>query len=97
VVGAAAPDAGNVQLGASVKLGYFAQHAMELIQGDKSVLETVSEQHPRASVASLLTLLGAFGFSGDDADKRCRVLSGGEKARCSTSPPTTSTSTPRRC
>jgi ATPase subunit of ABC transporter with duplicated ATPase domains len=81
VVGAAAPDAGNVQLGASVKLGYFAQHAMELIQGDKSVLETVSEQHPRASVASLRTLLGAFGFSGDDADKRCRVLSGGEKAR----------------
>jgi ATPase subunit of ABC transporter with duplicated ATPase domains len=81
VVGAAAPDAGKVQLGASVKLGYFAQHAMELIQGDKSVLETITEQHPRASTASLRTLLGAFGFSGDDADKRCRILSGGEKAR----------------
>jgi ATPase subunit of ABC transporter with duplicated ATPase domains len=81
VVGAAAPDAGGVRLGASVKLGYFAQHAMELIGGDKTALETVNEQHPRASIAALRTLLGAFGFSGDDVDKRCRVLSGGEKAR----------------
>jgi ATPase subunit of ABC transporter with duplicated ATPase domains len=81
VAGAATPDAGIVQLGASVKLGYFAQHAMDLIDGDKTVLETVNETHARASIASLRTLLGAFGFSGDDADKRCRVLSGGEKAR----------------
>jgi ATPase subunit of ABC transporter with duplicated ATPase domains len=81
VAGDAQPDAGSVQIGASVRLGYFAQHAMEVIEGDKTVLETVNEAHPRASIASLRTLLGAFGFSGDDADKRCRVLSGGEKAR----------------
>jgi ATPase subunit of ABC transporter with duplicated ATPase domains len=81
VVGDAKPDAGLVQVGASVRLGYFAQHAMDVIEGDKTVLETVNEAHPRASIASLRTLLGAFGFSGDDADKRCRVLSGGEKAR----------------
>jgi ATPase subunit of ABC transporter with duplicated ATPase domains len=81
VAGATQPDAGDVQLGASVKLGYFAQHAMDLIDGDKTVLETVNETHGRASIASLRTLLGAFGFSGDDVDKRCRVLSGGEKAR----------------
>jgi ATPase subunit of ABC transporter with duplicated ATPase domains len=81
VVGAAQPDAGSVQLGASVKLGYFAQHAMDLIDGDKTVLETLNDTHGRASIASLRTLLGAFGFSGDDVEKRCRVLSGGEKAR----------------
>jgi ATPase subunit of ABC transporter with duplicated ATPase domains len=81
VVGATQPDAGNVQLGASVKLGYFAQHAMDLIDGDKTVLETINETHGRASISSLRTLLGAFGFSGDDVEKRCRVLSGGEKAR----------------
>jgi ATPase subunit of ABC transporter with duplicated ATPase domains len=81
VVGATAPDAGHVQLGASVKLGYFAQHAMDLIDGDKTVLETLNETHARASIAALRTLLGAFGFSGDDVEKRCRVLSGGEKAR----------------
>jgi ATPase subunit of ABC transporter with duplicated ATPase domains len=76
-----APDRGQVTLGASVKLGYFAQHAMELIEGDETVLEVLTRNHPRASSASLRTLLGAFGFSGDDVDKRCRVLSGGEKAR----------------
>jgi ATPase subunit of ABC transporter with duplicated ATPase domains len=81
VAGAAQADAGEVQLGASVKLGYFAQHAMDLIDGDKTVLETLNETHGRASIASLRTLLGAFGFSGDDVEKRCRVLSGGEKAR----------------
>jgi ATPase subunit of ABC transporter with duplicated ATPase domains len=81
VAGSAQPDAGQVQLGASVKLGYFAQHAMDLIDGDKTVLETLNDTHGRASIASLRTLLGAFGFSGDDVDKRCRVLSGGEKAR----------------
>jgi ATPase subunit of ABC transporter with duplicated ATPase domains len=81
VTGTAEPDAGQVSLGASVKLGYFAQHAMDLIDGDDTVLETLVKAFPRASNASLRTLLGAFGFSGDDVEKRCRVLSGGEKAR----------------
>ncbi len=81
VTGDAAPDAGQVTVGASVKLGYFAQHAMDLIEGDDTVLDTLTKAYPRASSASLRTLLGAFGFSGDDVDKRCRVLSGGEKAR----------------
>jgi ATPase subunit of ABC transporter with duplicated ATPase domains len=75
------PDAGNVVIGASVKLGYFAQHAMEVLAGDETVLDTLVAAFPRASSASLRALLGAFGFSGDDVDKRCRILSGGEKAR----------------
>jgi ATPase subunit of ABC transporter with duplicated ATPase domains len=77
----AAPDAGSVALGASVKLGYFAQHAMELLDAGRSVFETLQDAFPMASIGSLKTLAGAFGFSGDDADKPCRVLSGGEKAR----------------
>jgi ATPase subunit of ABC transporter with duplicated ATPase domains len=81
IAGGASPDAGDVTIGASVKLGYFAQHAMDLIDGDQTVLDSLVEAFPRASSASLRTLLGAFGFSGDDVDKRCRVLSGGEKAR----------------
>ena len=81
VAGEAAPDAGTVTLGASVKLGYFAQHAMELLDGDDSVWETLQSAFPHASIGSLRTLAGAFGFSGDDVEKRCRVLSGGEKAR----------------
>ena len=76
-----APDDGTVTIGASVQLGYFAQHAMELLDPELTVLGEVERVHPRATQGSLRNLLGAFGFSGDDVDKRCRVLSGGEKAR----------------
>jgi ATPase subunit of ABC transporter with duplicated ATPase domains len=75
------PDAGRVALGAAVKLGYFAQHAMELLDADRTVLQTLEDAFPLATLGVLRTLLGAFGFSGDDVEKRCRVLSGGEKAR----------------
>jgi ATPase subunit of ABC transporter with duplicated ATPase domains len=81
VAGAAEPDEGRVALGASVKLGYFAQHAMELLEADRNVLETLQGRFPLATIGSMRTLAGAFGFSGDDAEKPCRVLSGGEKAR----------------
>ena len=65
-----------------MKLGYFAQHAMELLDPRQTVLETLADGTFRcATLGSLKALAGAFGFSGDDVDKRCRVLSGGEKAR----------------
>jgi ATPase subunit of ABC transporter with duplicated ATPase domains len=75
------PDSGQITLGASVKRGYFAQHAMELLEPEGTVFSTLQHQFPFASVGSLKALAGAFGFSGDDVDKSCRVLSGGEKAR----------------
>jgi ATPase subunit of ABC transporter with duplicated ATPase domains len=81
VSGLVAPDRGEVSLGASVKLGYFAQHAMELLDPSKTVWETIQDRFPQSSVGSLKTLAGVFGFSGGDIDKSCRVLSGGEKAR----------------
>ncbi|HEX2873681.1 MAG TPA: ABC-F family ATP-binding cassette domain-containing protein [Polyangiaceae bacterium] len=81
IAGESSADSGDVQLGGSVKMGYFAQHAMEILNPDQTVLETLEASFPKASLGSLKALLGAFGFSGDDVDKRCRVLSGGEKAR----------------
>ncbi len=75
------PDAGTVTIGASVELGYFAQHAMDLLEPQQSVFETLQAAHPLAPIGSLHTLAGAFGFPGADADKQCKVLSGGEKAR----------------
>jgi ATPase subunit of ABC transporter with duplicated ATPase domains len=75
------PDAGTVVVGGSIKLGYFAQHAMELLGGDRTVFETLEATFPRAPQGSLRALAGCFGFSGDEVEKRCRVLSGGEKAR----------------
>jgi ATPase subunit of ABC transporter with duplicated ATPase domains len=81
VTGATAPDSGTVTLGGSVKMGYFAQHAMDLLDGDTTVFETLDAAFPHAGQGVLRTLAGAFGFSGDEVEKRCRVLSGGEKAR----------------
>jgi ATPase subunit of ABC transporter with duplicated ATPase domains len=81
VAGDAAPDDGNVTVGASVKMGYFAQHAMDLLDGEQTVFESLEDSFPQAGQGSLRTLAGCFGFSGDDIEKRCRVLSGGEKAR----------------
>jgi len=81
VAGDAKPDQGSVSIGASVKMGYFAQHAMEVLEGERTVFETLEDAFPQAGQGSLRALAGCFGFSGDDAEKRCRVLSGGEKAR----------------
>ncbi|KPH79061.1 ABC-F family ATP-binding cassette domain-containing protein [Bosea vaviloviae] len=81
VTGSTEPDEGNVALGGSIKLGYFAQHAMEVLEGDRTVFQSLEDRFPQAGQGSLRALAGCFGFSGDDVEKRCRVLSGGEKAR----------------
>jgi ATPase subunit of ABC transporter with duplicated ATPase domains len=81
IAAATEPDEGEVRIGASVTVGYFAQHAMELLDAKKTVFETLQDAFPMSTIGSLRTLAGAFGFSGDEADKSCRVLSGGEKAR----------------
>ncbi len=77
----AVPDQGTVKLGVSVKMGYFAQHSMDLLDGDETVFESLDSSFPQAGQGTLRTLAGCFGFSGDDVEKPCRVLSGGEKAR----------------
>lgn len=81
VTGSAEPDAGVVTIGASVKLGYFAQHSMDLLDGDTTILQWLEQRFPKAGQAPLRALSGCFGFTGDDVEKKCRVLSGGEKAR----------------
>ena len=81
VAGSTAPDDGTVALGGSVKMGYFAQHAMDLLDGERTVFQSLEDAFPQAGQGSLRALAGCFGFSGDDVEKRCRVLSGGEKAR----------------
>jgi ATPase subunit of ABC transporter with duplicated ATPase domains len=81
VAGDTPPDDGTVALGGSVKMGYFAQHAMDLLDGERTVFESLEDTFPQAGQGTLRTLAGCFGFSGDDVEKRCRVLSGGEKAR----------------
>ncbi|CAN5562966.1 ABC-F family ATP-binding cassette domain-containing protein [soil metagenome] len=79
--GAIQADAGSVKIGASVKLAYFAQHAMDVLNPEDTVWDALVAKFPLASIGSLRTLAGVFGFSGDDIEKSVRVLSGGEKAR----------------
>jgi ATPase subunit of ABC transporter with duplicated ATPase domains len=81
VAGALSPDAGNVRLGASLKLGYFSQQALDLLDPELTVWEQMQKDFPLESIGVLRSLLGAFQFSGDDVEKRVRSLSGGEKSR----------------
>ena len=81
IAGALAPDAGQVKIGASVKLGYFAQQALDLLNPDLTIWEQMEQDFPQESTGVLRNLLGAFQFSGEDVEKRIRALSGGEKTR----------------
>jgi ATPase subunit of ABC transporter with duplicated ATPase domains len=81
VAGALAPDSGDIRLGASLKMGYFAQQALDVLNPDLTVWEQMENDFPKESIGALRNLLGAFQFSGDDVEKRIRALSGGEKTR----------------
>lgn len=81
IVGQTEPTEGSVTVGASVKIGYFGQHALDQLDARKTLFQEVSDRLPDVSVGYVRNLLGAFLFSGDDVDKKISVLSGGEKAR----------------
>jgi ATPase subunit of ABC transporter with duplicated ATPase domains len=81
MAGALEPDAGAIKLGANLKMGYFAQQALQLIDADLTVLEQMQKDFSHESIGVLRSLLGAFQFSGDDVEKKVRALSGGERSR----------------
>src|SRR5471030_1266381 len=81
VAGQVAPDAGDVKLGASLQMGYFAQQSLDVIDPDLTIKEQLEKDFPKESIGALRSLAGAFQFSGDDTDKKIRALSGGEKTR----------------
>ena len=81
VAGALKPDDGKVEIGPSVKMGYFAQQALDLLTSDLTVWEQMEKDFPHESIGALRAVLGAFQFSGDDVQKRIKALSGGEKTR----------------
>ena len=81
VAGVLRPDAGEVALGASVRLGYFAQQALDVLDPNLTIEEQLQKEFAHESLGTLRSLAGAFQFSGDDTDKKIRALSGGEKTR----------------
>ncbi len=83
VSGASSPDSGEVRLGASLKMGYFAQQSLDVLNPDLTVIEQLQNDFPHDGLGALRSLAGAFQFSGDDVDKKIRALSGGEKSRLS--------------
>jgi len=81
IAGMLPPDSGTIRLGASLKMGYFAQQSLDLLDPDRTVLEQLQDDFPVEGLGVLQNLAGAFQFSGDDVDKKVRVLSGGERSR----------------
>ncbi len=81
IAGASDPDSGEIRLGASLNMGYFAQQALDVLDPELTIFEQLQNDFPKDTVGSLRSLAGAFQFSGEDVDKRIRSLSGGEKSR----------------
>ncbi len=81
IVGEIAPTSGEMVLGHHVQIGYYAQSQSEVLDTDETVLQTMERQAPEALRPRVRTILGSFMFSGEDVDKKVRVLSGGERAR----------------
>lgn len=72
---------GKLTLGHNAQIGYFAQNAASLMDEDLTVFQTVDDVTPLELKSNTKNLLGAFMFSGDDIDKKVKVLSGGERTR----------------
>ncbi|MCC6987456.1 MAG: ABC-F family ATP-binding cassette domain-containing protein, partial [Acidobacteria bacterium] len=81
IAGQVTPDLGQVTLGASLQMGYFAQQSLDVLDPNVTIEEQLQNDFPDESIGMLRSLAGAFGFSGDDVDKKIRALSGGEKTR----------------
>lgn len=81
LAGQTEPTEGSATIGANVEIGYFSQHAMDLLDPKKTIFETLQDTMPLATIGVIRNLLGAFLFSGDTVEKRIENLSGGEKSR----------------
>ena len=81
LAGETEPTAGSATIGANVNIGYFSQHAMEILDPKLTVFETVQEALPKATIGVLRNLCAAFLFQGDAVEKRVESLSGGERSR----------------
>ena len=81
VAGVLTPDSGNIRMGASLKMGYFAQAALDILDPNLTIDQQLQKDFPIESIGTLRNLAGAFQFSGSDIDKKIGSLSGGEKTR----------------
>ncbi|MBM4311033.1 MAG: ABC-F family ATP-binding cassette domain-containing protein [Deltaproteobacteria bacterium] len=81
LAGQTEPTTGSLTIGANVVPGYFSQHAMDVLDPEKTVHETVQDAIPLENIGVVRNLCAAFLFQGDAVEKRVKFLSGGEKSR----------------
>lgn len=81
IVGHAEPTSGTYRIGPSIEVGYFSQNSLDVLNPESTILEEVQAHMPVANLGQIRNLLGSLMFSGDDVDKKIKVLSGGEKSR----------------
>lgn len=79
--GELSPTSGEVRPGHLVKLGYYAQHQAESLNLNHTILQELEAIVPEMPISQVRAIAGAFLFTGDAVQKKCAVLSGGEKAR----------------
>jgi ATP-binding cassette subfamily F protein 3 len=75
------PTSGVFQIGNSISMGYFSQNSLEVLDPESTIYDEVHSRIPTAGKGMIHNLLGAFKFSGDDVEKKIKILSGGEKSR----------------
>ncbi len=81
IVGLLAPTEGSIRIGANVNIGYYAQNQEDLMNGERTVYETLDRVAVGDVRTRLRDILGAFLFRGEEIDKKVKVLSGGERSR----------------
>ena len=81
ITGQTHPTSGVVNLGGSINVGYFSQSSLDVLNPEKTIYDEVHDRIPNATMGYVKNLLGAFKFSGDDSEKKVKILSGGEKSR----------------
>ncbi|MBP1629639.1 MAG: glycosyl transferase family 2 [Bacteroidetes bacterium] len=81
IVGEIQDYIGEYKIGHQVKIGYFAQNQAALLNGEKTVFDTIDEVATGDIRSKIRNILGSFLFGEDDIDKKVKVLSGGEKSR----------------
>lgn len=81
VVGHTEPTSGTYKIGPSISVGYFSQNSLDILNPENTILEEVQNHMPVANLGQIRNLLGSLLFSGDEVEKKIKVLSGGEKSR----------------
>jgi ATP-binding cassette subfamily F protein 3 len=81
VTGQTQPTSGKYTVGPSIEVGYFSQNSLDVLDPDSTILDEVHNRVPNSTIGTVRNLLGAFKFSGEEVEKKIRVLSGGEKSR----------------